>query len=202
MPFHNGTTFQYNMGSLTMTARIRNFAPLPPPPPAPVVCGPCCDSSQVNDHDARAMVLCCMDFRLRDSQVCQMNLKNYNNDYDEVISAGASLGYNGLSSYTHWPQFIEDHFELGYSLHGISELIIIDHDKCGAYKVQYPEIETDPSLERAHHVTNLTNCADALWAKYNPTNGTYTQKRIANLKVKGYLLSIDGSLLELIHQRE
>jgi hypothetical protein len=131
-----------------------------------------------------------------------MNLKKYNNNYDEVIAAGSSLGYNVLSDYTHWPQFIEDHFELGYQLHGISELIIIDHDKCGAYKVQYPEIESDPESERAHHVTNLTDCVDTLWEKYNPTNGTYTEKRIANLKVKGYLLSIDGSRLELIYQRE
>ncbi len=209
MPFHNGTAFQYNMGSLDMVARIRNFKPSSSAAPAPLsgqkYCGPCCDPSQADDHDAKAMVLCCMDFRLRDNKVCQLNRKGYKNHYDEVIAAGASLGYNGLQTSTYgsgvWKQYIEDHFELGYALHNISELIVIDHDKCGAFKVQYPEIETDPSLERGHHVIELTSCVDELWAKYNPINGTKDTK-IPNLKVKGYLLSIDGGLLELIHSRE
>jgi hypothetical protein len=201
MPFRNGTAFMYNIGSLTMANRIRNFTPSGPVPPAPAICGPCCDPRQSEDHDAKAFVLCCMDFRLRDNTHCQLNRKGYKNYYDEVIAAGSSLGYNGLTGYPNWKQYIEDHFELGSILHNISEIIVIDHDKCGAYKVQYPEIESDPSLERGHHITDITACVNELWGKYNPDNGTYTDKRIPNLKVKGYLISIDGSNLELIHSR-
>ena len=206
MPFQNGSALMYNMGSLTMFNRIRNFKPSGAAPRGRTRCGPCCDPKQANLKDARAFVLCCMDFRLRDCQICQLNRKGYKNDYDEVIAAGASLGYNGLSTYSGWKQYIEEHFELGYALHNISELIIIDHDKCGAYAVQYPEIVNEDgtvyaAAERAHHITDLTNCVNELWGKYNPVNGT-KDTTIADLKVKGYLISIDGSVLELIHSRE
>lgn len=206
MPFQNGSALMYNMGSLTMFNRIRNFKPSGAAPRGRTRCGPCCDPKQADLKEARAFVLCCMDFRLRDCQICQLNRKGYKNDYDEVIAAGASLGYNGLAEYSGWKQYIEEHFELGYALHNISELIIIDHDKCGAYAVQYPEIvnedgTVDAAAERAHHITDLTNCVNELWGKYNPVNGT-KDTTIADLKVKGYLISIDGSVLELIHSRE
>ena len=192
-----------------MVNRIRNFKPSGvASAPSRSRCGPCCDPNQAALKDAKAFVLCCMDFRLRDNQICQLNRKGYKNNYDEVIAAGASLGYNGLAEYGGWKTYIEEHFELGYQLHNISEIIVIDHDKCGAFAVQYPDIineddSVDASKEREYHITDITTCVDELWTKYNPVNGTYgIERTIANLKVKGYLLSIDGSKLELIHSRE
>ena len=210
MPFQNGSALMYNMGSLTMFNRIRNFKPSGAAPRGRTRCGPCCDPKQANLKDARAFVLCCMDFRLRDCQICQLNRKGYKNDYDEVIAAGASLGYNGLLEYDTWKTYIDEHFELGYLLHHISEIIIIDHDKCGAYSAEYPGTSSSGGihdandnviyeLEREKHIENLTTCVNDIWTKYSPGGSGTT---IPDLKVKGYLISIDGSVLELIHSRE
>jgi len=38
------------------------------------------------------MVLSCMDFRLLDDTTVFMNARGYNNNYDQFILAGASLG--------------------------------------------------------------------------------------------------------------
>jgi hypothetical protein len=45
-------------------------------------------------HTARAMVLSCMDFRLIDDMVVFLNEIGYNNNYDQFILAGSSLGSN------------------------------------------------------------------------------------------------------------
>ena len=85
MPFQNGSSFMYNMGASNMYARVQNFRPPSSAPSSALQgrtrCGPCCDPSQAEDHDAKAFVLCCMDFRLRDNQVCQLNRKGYKNNY-------------------------------------------------------------------------------------------------------------------------
>jgi hypothetical protein len=162
----------------------------------------CCSTSQVDLHHAEAMVLCCMDFRLRDNMVCQLNLKNYRDNYDEVIAAGASLGYNGLKSYSGWNTFVDEHISLAYSLHSISEIIVIDHEKCGAYSAQYSE-QYGGTLTKEQeydlHVENLIKCANALWVNFNPTNGKITP--IPNLKIITYIISIDGCNLTEIYER-
>ena len=162
----------------------------------------CCSTSQVGLHDAKAMVLCCMDFRLRDNVGCQLNLKGYLDNYDEVITAGSSLGYNGLLSYTGWNTFVDQHIELAYNLHHISEIIIVDHEKCGAfianYSAQYGGTLTKEQ-EYALHETNQQQCANTLWTKFNPTNGTV--KKIPHLVIIAYLISIDGCNLTEIYRK-
>ena len=158
---------------------------------------PCCSTSQVGLHNAKAMVFCCMDFRLRDNMVCQLNLKGYKDNYDEVIAAGCSLGYNGLLDYTGWNIFVDEHIELAYNLHNISEIIIIDHEKCGAFTAEYGELST--SDEYAKHVENLETCANTLWDKFNPINGTI--KPIPNLVIIAYIISIDGGTLTEVYRK-
>jgi len=173
-------------------------------------CGPCCDNSQSELHEAKAIVLCCMDFRLRDNQACHLRQIGYTNNYDEVVSAGSSLGYNGLTGYTDasWNVYINSHIELGYSLHDISEIIIVEHEKCGAYGIQYPDMSGN---EINYHIDNVTKCGDELWKLYNPINGTimtqnpetdeYTQIGIPNLKITAYLITINADKFIKMYQR-
>ena len=116
----------------------------------------CYDVDRINAYTAKAMVLACMDFRLRDSIGCQLNKRGYHNNYDEVISAGASLGYNGLLDYTNWTTYIDEHVKLAYDLHAINEIIIVDHEGCGAYKAQYG----DASYNLQKHYNNIKLCVD------------------------------------------
>ena len=44
-------------------------------------------------HNAQKFLICCMDFRLCDDIVKFMNEKGWNNNYDQFVLAGASLGF-------------------------------------------------------------------------------------------------------------
>ena len=161
-------------------------------------CGPCCDTSQIEFHHAKAIVFNCMDFRLRDNVTCHLNSKGYNNSYDEVIAAGASLGYNGLSTFTHWDSFVDEHIMLAFNLHDISTIVIVEHEKCGAYKVQYGHGSSlTPESEYKYHIDNSKTCADTLWSKFNSESGTVL--KIPELRIVVYLISIDASSFDEIY---
>ena len=112
------TYYDFLLGNIRIRSRISraiNNAINNVGTPVPVICHPCSDNSQIILHNAKAIVLNCMDFRLRDNVTCHLNQKGYKNEYDEVIVAGASLGYNGLQSYTGWDTFTDQHVELSYN---------------------------------------------------------------------------------------
>jgi hypothetical protein len=162
------------------------------------ICSVCGDYSQSELHNANAILLNCMDFRLRDNVTCHLNLKGYKNSYDEVISAGASLGYNGLSKYRGWDIFIDDHIVLAYELHDISKILIVEHEKCGGYKAHYGDMTYEQ--EKQHHLENSTTCADTLWSKFNGVDGSV--KKIDNLIIIVYIISIDGCSFTELYRRE
>ena len=107
---------------------------------------------QLKVHEAQAIVLSCMDFRLLDDIVYFMNNSGYNNNYDQFILAGASLGYN-QAQYPEWGVLFRKHVELAEQLHEVKEIICLDHDKCGAYKLFYPDMK--PEEEREKHIENI-----------------------------------------------
>lgn len=49
---------------------------------------------QTTAHTAACFVVACMDFRLVDDCVHFMNSIGYNNNYDQFVLAGASLGFS------------------------------------------------------------------------------------------------------------
>jgi hypothetical protein len=174
----------------------------------------CCDTSgQAILKTAKAMVFTCMDFRLRNNTTCNLTCKGYYNNYDEVIAAGVSLGYNGLLDFTAWNTYIDTHITLGHMLHNINEIIIVEHAQCGAYAAQYgsPVIPTPPgkypvsggylliSDEIALQTQNVNLCGSVLWSKFNGTNGTV--RPITGLVIIGYIASIDGCGLQEIYRR-
>jgi hypothetical protein len=153
----------------------------------------CRDPSQVNLHLAKALVLSCIDFRLRDNIKCNLSDLGYKNDYDEFILAGTTLGYNGINGkFTHWANVADDHIKLAFDLHKIDTIILIDHMHCGAYKVGYGLKETDMGTEIEYnlHKENLEEAAKVIEYKYNGSNPNFFE--IPNLKIKKYIISIDG----------
>lgn len=132
-------------------------------------------------HDANAIVITCMDFRLIDDYVRMLNRMGKNNNYDQFIVAGASLGYN-QDQYAHWVKTMDDHIKLSKKLHHSDTIILIDHMDCGAYRVFYGK-DLTPEKERQLHIDNLKKAQRALMAHYN------------DMKVKGYIMDIEGNII-------
>jgi len=64
-------------------------------------------------------------------------------------------------------------------LHKVEEIICIDHDKCGAYKLFYPDMK--PEEEKDYHVKNLWKMREEMKALY------------PDMKFRGCFMHINGS---------
>ena len=138
--------------------------------------------NQLTVHTAKAIVITCMDFRLIDDAVLFFNSLGLNNNYDEFILAGASLGYN-QTVYSAWSETLDKHIELAEQLHDITDVIVLDHIQCGAYKIFY----NSPSIARADeialHHQNFIIFKQTINQKY------------PHLNVSSYLMDLDGSII-------
>ena len=79
------------------------------------------DSGAHPSHNCRAIVVGCMDFRLR-SGIRKWTAK-LEGGFDRLAIAG---GVKNLP-------FVLDQVELSYKLHHITEVYLINHEDCGAY---------------------------------------------------------------------
>ena len=139
--------------------------------------------NQLTAHDAKAIVITCMDFRLIDDAVRYLDKEGYNNNYDEFILAGSSLGYN-QKTYNAWTETLDKHIELAQQLHKIKEVIVIDHMNCGAYKIFYNKKSLSEAEELQLHKENFTKFRETVNKKY------------PHLKVKTLLMKLDGSVMK------
>ncbi len=139
---------------------------------------------QLIAHTAKALVITCMDFRLIDDAVNYLNTKGYNNNYDEFILAGASLGYN-QKTYSAWTETLDKHIELSEKLHEIKEVIVIDHMNCGAYKIFYNKETISEKDEIDLHKQNLLKFRKTIKSKY------------PHIKVKTLLMKLTGEVLDV-----
>ncbi len=139
---------------------------------------------QMTAHHAKAIVITCMDFRLIDDAVRYLDSIGYNNNYDEFILAGATLGYN-QTKFTAWAETLDKHIELAENLHDIKEVIVIDHMQCGAYKIFYNKKEISREEEIELHKENFKIFAKTIGTKY------------PNLKVRTLLMDLDGKIINV-----
>ena len=139
--------------------------------------------NQLTAHHADAILLSCMDFRLIDEVATFMDNEGFNNDYDDFILAGASLGYN-QQTYPGWRKSFDVHLGLAVKLHEVHEIVVIDHEKCGAYKIFYPNVDfttISKAEEKALHAENIKQFKNSIQA-VNP-----------NIDVYGYYIHLNGS---------
>ena len=127
---------------------------------------------QTTSHKAKAIVLHCMDFRLVDDLVKDMDKLGLNNNYDDIVLAGGSVlvndkfdcpscnkgSYNILknselykSKHITFYNYFLDHLRIAINLHDIERVILVEHDDCGAYKVTYGNKNYDPN----YHIDNM-----------------------------------------------
>ena len=157
-------------------------------------------NSSSSSHAIKALVITCIDYRLIDEAVTFLDGKGYNNEYDEFILAGASLGYNtSLSAlnYSGWNTVLENHIDISYSLHKIEEIIVMDHMECGAYKAQYGASTLSSSyVETKYHIQNLNLFRTAINKKYviSADDQDDPEKTKPKFNVQTWLMSLDGSV--------
>ena len=134
--------------------------------------------NQLVAHEAKALVYSCMDFRLLDDIVTFMNEKGFNNNYDQFILAGCSLAFVN-EKFKQWRKTARDHLDLAIKLHKVREVICIEHDQCGAYKMCYPDMK--PGDERQFHIENVVKFEQKI------------KKSHPELKVHAFLMNLDGT---------
>jgi hypothetical protein len=115
---------------------------------------------------AKALMLSCMDYRLTDELVSFMDRDGMHDEYDHVVLAGASLGVVA-EELAAWRPAFWDQLDLAVKLHGIEEVIVVDHRDCGAYKlIKGAEAVDTPEKELAVHTEVLAAFAAQVHEKH------------------------------------
>ena len=178
--------------------------------------GSAVNTIQIQSSPIKAMCMTCIDFRLINEAVEYLNNQGYLDLYDEFLLAGASLGYNTSlnrvnENFSGWNKIFDDHVDISYILHKISEIIIIDHMDCGAFQKQYNKIFSTYE-EINEHVKNLNIARSSLITRFESKyivrtwlmnlsgrvdiNPTYWQPNTKEIKVsKNSVIVIGDNLL-------
>jgi len=127
-----------------------------------------------------ALLLTCMDYRLRDDVERYMTARGLRDNYDEIILAGAGLAPVS-DTFSKWHPVFFDHVDLAIKLHHVKRLIVLDHRDCGAYKLVFGAVASRDA-ETALHAQQLRTLA-----------GTVRQ-RYPDLGVELGLMDLDGSV--------
>lgn len=122
--------------------------------------------ARAEEHQAKALVLTCIDFRFLQSESAFLLTKNLANNYDFTALAGASLALEGFPHQADAEAFW-DQLDLSYKLHHIQKVIIIDHEDCGAYANKIdPNLSQDKARELQVHRDYLNRAYRSILNRY------------------------------------
>jgi carbonic anhydrase len=131
------------------------------------------------------LCITCIDYRFvaKDVTWLTTHLNLDFNNYDIVALAGAALA--GLqTAVPQTPAALFDQVKIAISLHHITNVVLLDHMDCGAYRVAFGKPPSDPVLtpaeELAHHKLVMPRVAKLL------------QAAPYNLKTACYLMPLQG----------
>lgn len=122
-------------------------------------------SAQVNGHQAKALVLTCIDFRFVDLEQSFLSSQHLDQAYDWVALAGASLALTGFPHPAEAEAFW-DQLALSKQLHNISKVIILDHQDCRAYASVYKQPFSDLRSEQNLHTQYLNRAYEQIRQRY------------------------------------
>src|SRR5918998_6328713 len=95
------------------------------------------------------LLLTCMDSRYPQRIIDTMDSLGWRGKYDQLILAGASLG---VVHKQEWQETFLDQLGFAIEHHHVSEVFILDHRDCGAYKYFLGVTPDDPAEERQAHL--------------------------------------------------
>jgi len=136
---------------------------------------------QKTAKNSEVFLISCMDFRLLDDIVRAMDRLGYNNNYDQFIVAGSSLGVV-QDKFPHWGKTCIEHMEIGLKLHDFRKVMVIDHEDCGAYKKFFPELVGNLELEKKYHAEYIQKLFELLIRNF------------PNMDFESYLMDLDGNV--------
>jgi len=134
----------------------------------------------------KAIVLSCMDYRFVTKIHNALSQEGYCENYDIFVAAGGSLMYTDDRSVfllsddlNNWRNMFEKHIDLALALHDIKEIIIFEHEDCGAYKSFYKNKQSI----RSH--------------KYNfKMLQSYLSDQYQSLNIIGYEINLNGEYIK------
>ena len=102
-----------------------------------------------------ALLLNCIDYRLTAATTRYMTERGMAGKYDQVVLAGASLGAKN-DKFPAWGTTFWEHVQVAIDLHGIHQVVVMDHRDCGAYTaILGKDFAKDPLEEFAVHAAQL-----------------------------------------------
>ncbi|HXD34961.1 MAG TPA: carbonic anhydrase [Pyrinomonadaceae bacterium] len=106
------------------------------------------------------LLLQCMDSRYPHRTIQTMDALGLRGKYDQLILAGSSLG---VIHKPEWQTTFFDQLAFAIKEHHVSQVLILDHRDCGAYKhfLKPPVTPDDPAKEKKAH-TRIANKAIAV----------------------------------------
>ncbi len=144
------------------------------------------EPAKATEHQAKALVLSCIDFRFLESERSFLALQHLNNQYDWTALAGASLALTGFP-HTAEAEAFWDQLALSRQLHHIEKVIILDHQDCGAYASKIdPNLSQDPAREQQVHKDYLNRAYQKI------------QQRYPDLTVELYFITLKAEALPVL----
>lgn len=122
--------------------------------------------AQAASHQAKALILSCIDYRFLAEEFHFLSLKNLKNQYDLTALAGAALALAGFPHPSDTEAFW-DQLNISHQLHHIEKVIIIDHQDCGAYATLIDaNLSQDPERELQTHENYLNQAYWSIRERY------------------------------------
>jgi carbonic anhydrase len=144
-------------------------------------------AARAENHQAKALVLSCIDFRFLKSEIDFLLTKNMANNYDWTALAGASLALEGFPHEAD-AQAFWDQLDLSYKLHHIQTVMIIDHEDCGAYANKIDRnLSQDKKRELQVHTDYLNRAYSSIRNRYPDIS---VELYFASLKNPGQVMGI------------
>ena len=98
----------------------------------------------------KAMVLSCIDPRFQPKVFNYLKKKNLTGKYSSFTIAGGSIGVSA-KKFKKWHSTFWENLATSIKLHNISNLIVINHNDCGAAKIVNGNNKFSASIENKIH---------------------------------------------------
>ncbi len=98
----------------------------------------------------KAMVLSCIDPRFQPKVFNYLKKKNLTGKYSSFTIAGGSIGVTA-KKFKKWHSTFWENLATSIKLHNISNLIVINHNDCGAAKIVNGNNKLSTSIENKIH---------------------------------------------------